>query len=220
MININQNGSTEFSLPTVVGLLVALLGLPGYAAAPRILSIDLHPIVGIAVQWTLLGFVLWVVVRWEGRSLRSVGLRSPKAIDIGALLVATILGFLALAATGPLVDALGLTEAGQTGMGTEMFGIGIGVASAITTGTVEEVFYRGYAIERLSESWGILLAGGMSWAVFTIAHAPGWQSGDLVQIALAALVFTIVYVRRRSLVPVVGAHTLIWLLGILGTIYG
>ncbi|WP_217628992.1 CPBP family intramembrane glutamic endopeptidase [Halopelagius longus] len=210
-----------FERPTVVGLVVALLGIPALSFAARTLSVGLHPVAEIALLWSLLGVVLGVVFVWEDRPLRSLGVRRPDRIDAAYLLAATVLGFLALAATGPLVEMLGLAQSGQTGMGVEEYGVGIAVAAAVTTGVVEEVLYRGYAIERLAErSESALVAGGLSWAAFTVAHAVSWQLGDLLQVALAALVFTLVYVRRRSLFAVVGAHVLIWLLGVLGAVYG
>lgn len=206
---------------TLVGLVVALLALPLLAATTRWLSVSLSPIASLTLRWLVLLAILGVVLWWEDRPLRSVGVRRPELADVGYLLVAALLGFLALAATGPLVDALGLSQADQGGLGVAETGVGIAVATAITVGIVEEVCYRGYAIERLLEyPGGPVVAGGLSWLVFTLAHAPSWHAGDLLQISLAALVFTLVYLRRRSLVPVVGAHVLIWLVGVLGAIYG
>lgn len=206
---------------TRVGLFVALLGLPLLSLTTRVLPVDVPQLASVVSQWVLLACVLIVTVRWEGRSLRSIGIRRPERIDVAYLLVATVLGFLALAATGPVVDAFGLQQADQSGLGVAETGVGLALLSAVTVGIVEELCYRGYAIERLEEYTGrAVLAGGISWAVFTLAHAASWHLGDLLQVALAALVFTLVYLRRRSLVPVVGAHVLIWLVGILGVIYG
>jgi membrane protease YdiL (CAAX protease family) len=207
--------------PTILGLLAALLGLPALSLVFQASSADPGPTVGTVLQWLPAVFVLGVTLRWEDRSLRSLGLRRPEPVDLAYLLAATVLGFLALAATGPLVESLGLAQSDRTGLGVREAGVGVALMRAVTVGVVEELLYRGYAIERLAEyTDSVLLAGALSWGVFTVAHAATWQAGDLLQIALAALVFTGVYVRRRSLFPVVGAHVLIWLLGVLGTIYG
>lgn len=92
---------------------------------------------------------------------------------------------------------------------------------AVTTGIVEEVLYRGYAIERLIEyTESSIIAGGVSWGTFTLAHAVVWPVGNLVQVATVSAIFTLVYTRRRSLFPVIGAHVLVWCLAVLGQIYG
>ncbi|ELZ22870.1 hypothetical protein C477_03609 [Haloterrigena salina JCM 13891] len=213
--------SRDRSLATFAGLAIALFGLPSLSGATRALRIDLHPLVTIAAQWALLGLVVGIAIGIEGRSLRSLGVRRPSRRDAVPLLVAAVFGFLALAATGPLIDALGLPERRVTGLDIDRVGVEVAVASAITIGVVEEALYRGYAIERLAEYTGSArLAGGLSVAAFTLSHAVGWRLGDLLQVSLAALVFTLVYLYRRSLVPVVGAHIAIWLFGVLGAVYG
>ena len=91
----------------------------------------------------------------------------------------------------------------------------------MTTGVVEEVLYRGYAIEQLiAYSPRSAIAGGISWGIFTLAHAIVWPIGNLVQIATVSAVFTFVYLRRRNLFPVIASHVLIWCLAVLGQIYG
>ncbi|QRV16873.1 CPBP family intramembrane metalloprotease [Haloterrigena salifodinae] len=211
----------DFSRTTTVGLAIALFGLPLLSGAIRALRMTLHPLVPIALQWSLLGLVVGLSIGVEGRSLRSFGVRAPSRRDAIPLFAAAVLGFLALAATGPLIDALGLPERRVTGLDIDRVGVGVAVASAVTIGVVEETLYRGYAVERLAEHTGsVRLAGGISWAVFSLSHAVGWRLGDLLQVSLAALVFTLAYLYRRSLVPVVGAHVAIWLFGVLGAVYG
>ncbi|WP_434523048.1 lysostaphin resistance A-like protein [Halorubrum sp. AS12] len=102
-------------------------------------------------------------------------------------------------------------------------GVGVGLAfgRAVTTGVVEEVLYRGYAIEQLIKySPHPAIAGGISWGIFTLVHAVVWPAGNLVQIATVSAVFTLVYLRRRSLFPVIASHVLVWCLAVLGQIYG
>lgn len=209
------------SLTTAAGLALALFGLPVLSGVTRMLAIDLHPLLPIAAQCALLGLVVGLVIGVEGRSLRSLGVRIPTRRDALPLFLAAVLGLLALAATGPLIDALGLSQREVAGLGVAETGVGVAVATAITAGVVEEALYRGYAIERLAEHTGSArLAGAISWAAFTLSHAAGWRLGDLLQVSLAALVFTLAYLYRRSLVPVVGAHVAIWLFGVLGAVYG
>jgi membrane protease YdiL (CAAX protease family) len=201
---------------TAVGLAVALFAFPAFAAL-----LDASRVASIAIQAATVAFVVGVVVFWEERSLSSIGVRRPERADLGYFVLATALAFLAVAATGPLVDALGLEESAQRGLDVEQTGLGVALVGAVTIGVAEELLYRGYAIERLEDiSGSATVAGLASWGVFTAAHAVSWAPGDLLQVSLATLVLTLVYVRRRSLVPVVGAHTLVWVLGVLGAAYG
>lgn len=42
----------------------------------------------------------------------------------------------------------------------------------------------------------------------------------MLQTALVAAILTGVYLRRRTLVPVVGAHVLVWVFAVLGRVFG
>ncbi|WP_338041830.1 CPBP family glutamic-type intramembrane protease [Natrialba taiwanensis] len=64
-----------------------------------------------------------------------------------------------------------------------------------------------------------LSPGGITWIAFTVAHALNWPLGSLLQTALVAAVLTVVYLRRRTLVPVAGAHVLVWVFAALGQFY-
>jgi membrane protease YdiL (CAAX protease family) len=125
------------------------------------------------------------------------------------------------AGTDPVVAALGLPVAEDAGVMAAGVGLGIALAGAVTTGIVEEILFRGYPIERLlAYTDSPLVACGLAWGVFTLAHAVVWPVGNLLQIAAVAAVFTIVYLRRRTLVPVISAHVLVWAFAVMGQYFG
>jgi uncharacterized protein len=78
-----------------------------------------------------------------------------------------------------------------------------------TGGVVEEVLYRGYAVERLGTITGRPWVGGViSVFAFGLAHVPGWG----VPFALAAdlpfgLLMTMFYLWRRDLPANILAHS-------------
>jgi membrane protease YdiL (CAAX protease family) len=80
-------------------------------------------------------------------------------------------------------------------------------------GVVEELFYRGYAIERL-ESLGL----NRSWAVvipltiFGVAHWTGGWANILIALALG-VILSVFYVWRRDLVANMIAHFLVDFIG-------
>jgi membrane protease YdiL (CAAX protease family) len=165
--------------------------------------------------------VIGIAILLEGCSLPDLGFRRPTVTDFGYAIGTTLAALFVFAGTDPLVTALGLPV--STGAGAMTTGVGFGLAfgRAVTTGVVEEVLYRGYAIEQLIEySQKPAIAGGISWGTFTLAHAVVWPVGNLVQVATVSGVFTLVYLHRRSLVPVIASHVSVWCLAVLGQVYG
>lgn len=220
--NVRRSVSALASLPalTVSNLALALLGLPLFVLALGVFDADIPPIASIGIQWALAGIVVGIALRGEGLSLADLGFRRPAWVDLGYIVGASVVILLVYTVTDPIVAALGLSvrEAGAAGAS---LGIGVALARAVTTGVVEEILYRGYPIERLlAYTDSSLVAGGITWGVFTAAHALNWPLGNLLQTALVAAVLTLVYLRRRTLVPVVGTHVLVWVFSVLGQFYG
>lgn len=208
----------ELPVATGVTLVIALGALPALAFAAS--ALEFSQTVSIGLQWLVAIAVVAVAVSVEGRSPSSIGFRRPARVDLGYLLGTAAVALLVFVFTGPFVEALGLPVETGTGDVAELPGLPVALAAAITTGVVEELLYRGYAIERLLEYTGsALVAGGLTWLAFTLAHAVVWPLGNLVQVAAVAAVFVVVYLRRRTLVPVVGAHVLVWLLPVLGRFF-
>jgi len=92
--------------------------------------------------------------------------------------------------TDPLVNALGLS----TEQGIEQPSLAYGIFSALTAGVTEAVLFRGYPIERFVEAgYQPAVAGAVTWAVFTLAHAvSGYPLRNVVQIAALSVVITAV----------------------------
>jgi len=221
--NVRRAVSDVTQLPalTAGNIALALLALPVFVLALGVFNLDIHPVISISIQWTLAAVVIGIAVGGEGLSLAEIGFRRPSWIDLGYIIVVSVVILFIYTATRPLVEALGLpVQSGATAMGAGA-GLGVALARAVTTGIVEEILYRGYPIERLlAYTENPFVAGGLTWALFTAAHAINWPLGNLLQTALVAALLTVVYLRRRTLVPVVGAHVLVWVVAALGQVYG
>ncbi|HTU81895.1 MAG TPA: type II CAAX endopeptidase family protein [Candidatus Acidoferrales bacterium] len=165
---------------------------------------------GEGVFWAMTAVVLLYVAFVERRPLSSIGLRKPswKSLAWG-------------------LPAAAVSVGGAVAFYTVIFprfGVSFGNAAAglsavqstpawfqlllITRAAVfEEIFYRGFAIERLSEitkSRG--LAAVVSLAAFTYAHLGYWGWAALVVVAFQGAVLTGVYVLRRDLATTMIAH--------------
>lgn len=223
MANINHYSASRLAdIPPVTAgnLGLALLALPLFALLGQTI-VEIGPIGELAIQWGLVVAVVGVAVSSEGQSLAEIGFRRPTWVDLGYTLAAVIAALLVFAGTDPVVEALGLPMAEDAATMSASVGLGIALAGAVTTGIVEEILFRGYPIERLlAYTDSPLVAGGLAWGVFTLAHTVVWPVGNLLQIAAVAAVFTFVYIRLRTLVPVISAHVLVWAFAVMGQYFG
>ena len=199
---------------------LALLALPLFSLLEPAV-IEVGPVGELAIQWGIVGTVAGVAIGSEGQSFADIGFRRPSLLDIGYAFATVLAVLLVFVAADPIVARLGLPVAEAVGTMTTGVSIGVALAGAVTTGIVEEILYRGYPIERLlAHTDRSLLAGGLTWAVFTLAHAVVWPVGNLLQIAAVAAILTAVYLRRRTLFPVISAHVFVWVFAILGRYFG
>lgn len=215
----SASGLADIPPVTAGNLVVAVLVLPLFALLGQT-AVEISPVGELAVQWGLAVVVVGVAVGVEEQSLADIGFRRPTWADLGYTLAAVIAALLVFAGTDPVVAALGLPVADDAGTMAAGVGVGVALAGAVTTGIVEEILFRGYPIERLlAYTDSPLVAGGLTWGVFTLAHAAVWPVGNLLQIAAVAAVFTAVYLRRRTLFPVIAAHALVWAFAVMGQYY-
>uniref|UniRef100_A0A7C4PF54 CPBP family intramembrane metalloprotease n=1 Tax=Anaerolinea thermolimosa TaxID=229919 RepID=A0A7C4PF54_9CHLR len=201
------------SLATLVGLFVAL-GLP------FVLTLLLgerseglwnpsRVILTIAKEWGVTLILLGIVFFWERRTLASIGLKQMTGRDALWGVVGFVIGALTFIFTLPLVNALGL---GTTSEGIAQLAqtpIALRVAIVITAGITEEILFRGYPIERLTEMTGHIGWGaGVTYIAFVLLHIPFWGLGGTIQIGVWSLVVTALFVWRRNLPACMLMHIL------------
>lgn len=198
---------------TLVGLTLALFAPPALVTLP---AVDTE-VIGNVLKWILATAVLAIAVFWEDESLSSVGFVRPRLVEVLWILFLVIVSVAVFALTDPLINALGL----PTQQDIEQPSLVYGLFTAFTAGVTEEILYRGYPVERLvTVGYRPVTAGAVTWLLFVFAHLlSGYPSGNLVQISIAALVITAVYVRTRSLFPVVVGHILVDAFGVLAFLY-
>ncbi len=202
------------ALPTIATLLLALGGPPlltiigrrvlgDSTSVARMLPFDL-------MLWAMLAVVLIVIVCAERQTLASIGLRRPRVSTFiwGALLVLGI-NFLLSPAVMWVVNRSGL--AGYERGLTQLLKLPAWyrVFLAVSAGIVEEVLYRGYAVERLASLTGSYwLGGSIAMAAFALAHLPGWGPGPSLVFLVDAAAATLFYVWKRDLLALIIAHVI------------
>ena len=90
------------------------------------------------------------------------------------------------------------------------------VMAAVGGGTVEELLYRGYAVERLATlSSSYLVAGVVVVLIFGFAHLPFWGPGPSLSTLITGGALTAFYIWRQDLIANAIAHALTDIVGLL-----
>jgi membrane protease YdiL (CAAX protease family) len=196
---------------TAVGVLVAMGGPPLLATLGR------HRSPGIAAAtYAALVIAVVAIAHHEGLPAARLGLRRP---DRATLPTAAALAIVYIYAITPLMT-WALARLGGAGFEPGLRELralpAAWLTALIVVGVaVEELFYRGYAFERLVACTRSTLAGGLiSSVAFGLAHAPLWGLEVGVVLILPAVTATAVYAWRRDLLALVLAHVVTDLLGV------
>ena len=197
---------------TYAGLIIALFGIP---AATLIFKLGGYSradsgavVVRELVVLALVGLLLWLVRAGERLPLSSIGLKRQ---PVGSAILWSLAALLAFAAAlfaclGLILPALGLTY-GTSGGGPAV-SMAVTALVVIRAGIAEEVFYRGYAIERIEAlSGSSTLAAVVSLLLFAGFHFSQGIAGIIIALCIGAAA-TAIYLWRRNLVILIVAHFL------------
>ena len=165
--------------------------------------------VAAALQGMLTLLVVWrFVVRKYRQPWSALGLRRPVGQRVNLLALSALLGSLGFTAIyGWVVSTLGLDFLLPEPVPEELADRRYFVISAILIAGwvpfVEEVFFRGFIFSGLVAKYGILAAGAISAAVFSVAHL---SPGSLVPVFVTGILFTWLYHRTKSVWAPISAH--------------
>lgn len=198
---------------TVGAILVALAGIPlvelvagRWVGGDGLTALAFRD---IAVKWAFAAVVVGVVVRVERRPLSSIGVRRIGWRDVGAAVLVFGLGAASYPFTTPLLESMGL-ETTVGGIETvAAYPLGFVLALALTAAVTEELLYRGFPIERITELTGsTALGAGITVLFFVLFHVPYWGLGGALQIGVNAVLLTLLYVWRRNVAACILAHAI------------
>lgn len=194
----------------VVGLALAL-GLPfcHLGDLGRAHS-GLGPLLGGEVLWwALFAAIILYTVFIEHRALSSIGFRRPGAWDIVLGVLAGVAVFMGTGIIFQFVlPALHMSVDRQLASAVQA-PLWFRLINVTRAAVVEETAFRGYGIERLNELTGsALLAGFVTWVLFTMAHLSSWGWAQVIIAAYGGLVLTLLYLWRRNLWSNIIAHWL------------
>jgi membrane protease YdiL (CAAX protease family) len=192
---------------TILILIVFQLPLGRYLAPGNSFAAQ----IGAEVVFGALTLILVLHVLFvEGRPISSVGLVRPtwKTAAFG------VAGALAMVAGIALIyivvfPALGLSANEPAMSAVKSMPFWFRVLLIVRAAVFEEIYYRGFMIERLAELTHLRWIGALiSLVAFTFAHLSGWGWAHLLVAGFGGAVLTGLYLLRRELVANMMAHFL------------
>lgn len=196
---------------TIAGLAISLLGLPAIVTAQRLLAPDPTASGAIVVRelsiLALTALLIWIVVKGERRPLSSIGLRAAglgRSAAWGAGLA--VVAFAVVIACLAAYSAFGIHYGDGPAISRALPVTLLAVARA---GISEEVFYRGFAIERLESLTGSKwIAAAVALLLFAAFHYRQGLPGVWIALLIGGL-FTAFYLWKRNLVATIIAHFIV-----------
>jgi uncharacterized protein len=179
-----------------------------HSLAPRIGEIAARVVAEGAI-WLYAAIVLVMALRWEGRTLASIGLRKPTFASLGFAIVGVVAmmgaGALAVYVVYGLLRQSRHADAQAAALvnGSVIYALCL----AVRAGVIEEIFFRGLAIEQLTVLTGSRwLSAFLPTAFFVVIHALRFDWIQLVPIAAVSIVLAGLYLWRRDLWANILAH--------------
>ncbi len=167
----------------------------------------IHIGLAILVEWLILLTLLAFWLPIEGNNLGSIGFGKFKwrYLWIGFLTYFVLI--IIWIGSSFALRAIGLEGLRSLQPMIKQYSFPI-LFSLFLTGTfLEEIFYRGYAIERLTSLTGRRwLAGLISWVAFTFVHLKFFGLGPTLDVGVLAAGLVILYLKERSIWPCIVVH--------------
>jgi CAAX protease family protein len=199
----------KVSVATWIGLFLSLFGMLIIRQAFRffVTTITTTPMaLKEALFWLSAAALLVIIRRGERLPLRSIGLGTSawwKSILWGLVIAAICL------AVGGVLGALTNYGHGPASAAFEKLPLWLITLIVLRAGVVEELFYRGYAIERLQ---ALGLSRGVSatipLVIFSLGHWTGGWANIVIALALGAILAGF-YLWRRDLISNMIGHGLV-----------
>ena len=162
----------------------------------------------IAAEWAVALLLLFYwVPRVERRSWGSIGFRRFRLRYLWIAVGAYVLYVLIASGVEVGLRAAGLQSLRDLSPALKDYGFPLLLGLFLTGTFVEEVFYRGYLIERLTELTGRRWVGAsVSWLTFTLVHLRFFGVGPTLEVAIIGAIFVTLYLMARSIWPSVITH--------------
>lgn len=196
---------------TIIGLIISLFGLAFFAIWYR----DWYgiTITSVLVREGLIFFlvgILLLIIRQEGLGLESVGLQFHSVgRSVGFGLLFCLISIAGIVLCMLLMQYLGWKVGGEEPGAYKDIPVWVWFIIVLRAGIAEELFYRGYAIERLKALTGSQwVAIAVPLVIFSIGHFRQGPGGILISF-VAGAILTATYFWKKDLLANMIAHFLV-----------
>ena len=196
---------------TYAGLGIALFGAPAVVILFKLAGFTRADFGATVVReliiFALVAILLWIIHSHERLPLSSIGLRSQKVVPALLWSLATMLMFaVGIAACLFVLPFLGLSYGSSSGPAVPL---GVSLLLYARAGIAEEVFYRGYAIERIEALTGSrAIAAAVPLVIFAGSHFSQGAAGIFITFVIGAIA-TAIYLWKRNLLILIIAHFMV-----------
>jgi len=169
---------------------------------------DIHIAMAVLVEWAILLVLLtfWIP-KIEGNKLASIGFGKFKWRYLWAGLLVYFILLIVWIGNSIALEAIGLKGLRSLQPMIREYSFLTRLILFFTGTFLEEIFYRGYAIERLTSLTGKKwLSGLISWAAFTFVHLKFFGLGPTLDVGILSAGLAILYLRERSIWPCIVVH--------------
>ena len=166
--------------------------------------------VGLALvgEWLILAFLVFLwVPKVEKKNMVSIGLGKFKRRHFGWGVLFYVLVLVASSISGFILQSVGLPSLRSLQPLIEGYGFATLFGLFLTGTFLEEVFYRGYLIERITiltrHRW---VAALVSWVLFTLVHLKFFGLGPTIDTSIISGALVLLYLKEKSIWPCVVVH--------------
>lgn len=196
---------------TYTGLAIALFGAPAVVILFKLAGFTRADFGATVVReliiLALVAILFWIIRSRERLPLLSIGLRRQRIVPALLWSLAVMLLFgVGIAACLIVLPLFGLSYGSSSGPAVPM---GVSLLLYARAGIAEEVFYRGYAIERIEALTGNrAIAAAVPLLIFASSHFSQGAAGILITFVIGAIA-TAIYLWKRNLLILIIAHFMV-----------
>jgi membrane protease YdiL (CAAX protease family) len=166
--------------------------------------------IGLALigEWVTLSFLVFLwVPKVEKKNMASIGLGKFKRRHLLWGVLVYLLVLVASSLSGFVLQSVGLPSLRSLQPLIKGYGLATLFGLFLTGTFLEEVFYRGYLIERMTiltkHRWA---AAFVSWVLFMLVHLKFFGVGPTIDTSIISAALVLVYLKEKSIWPCIVVH--------------
>jgi len=206
--------NTQIQPYTIIGLVIALLGMPLVSLLFKLSHVPLTNmslIVRESIIFLLGGVIYWIIVKKEKRKLQSIGLHFRnvgKSILWGFLLFVVLMVVLVVLIQGFQYAGLSFGK-GANANAYKDIALWAFLVMVLRAGIMEEFYFRGFLMHRLKEHFPhTAIYVWLPSLLFGLFHYPQGVTGMVISF-VAGVILAFAQLKHRSLLINMIAHFLV-----------